>query len=271
VSVFFLLDLRKTMSGNRSCAATESTRSTHGMGMPPEIISIGQSVYQLRLAPRELPLSSTSESVRRTRLPRIGPRGRLERPSGLLPNRRPIGGPSPSVLIHQSYLARVTSAPVISERLADSYRTAWMAREFGKFEASMQAAPPPEEGVPEPAEEAPWDPDMLHEHVMGCLQARAAALRALARFAGGILPERALSHRHLHPLRAKLRSDLSQHFGAARLATLDLGEALQAWEESAGEFARPAPRDASASLARCAQTVGSDPLPPSPARATPRP
>ncbi|KAJ1633384.1 hypothetical protein T492DRAFT_981647 [Pavlovales sp. CCMP2436] len=211
-----------------------------GKSMPPEIISIGSSMYQLRLAPRELPLLSASDSVRRTRLPRIGPRGRLERPSSIAPNRRPFGGPSPSVLIHQSYLARVTSAPVISERLADSYRAAWMAREYGKFEASMRAGLPPKEGASEPEaaeekEEPLWDPDMLHEHVMGCLQARAAAFRALGRFAQGILPERALSHRHLHPLRAKLRADLSQHLGAIRLATLDLGEALQAWEESAGK------------------------------------
>jgi hypothetical protein len=188
---------------------------------------------------------------------------------------RPISS-SPPVLAHQSYLARV-AVPArpskdhglsvsLSRKLEGKYRKAWLERELERLDTSLQperdashvAAAAGEDGsgarvegggggASAPArrsalEEGPrWDPDLLHDHILGCEHVRIASLGAIHKFAEGMLPERALIHRHLHPLRLKLRGQLALLVGALRLATLDLAEALAAWLGNAG--ARTSVRD----------------------------
>ncbi|KAG8467727.1 hypothetical protein KFE25_006779 [Diacronema lutheri] len=225
----------------------------------PGVVSIGRSVYEMRTAaalPTTLPRISAGHVAADRRRESPGAPGARTgggrtapadaRPDAapfaippflLASSRRPLGTPSPPVLIHRSYLARVASAPgfaartALSDKLAGEYRMAWLERELAR-PIELASTQPPDAGTPD-AKRA-WDPHMLHEHVVGCAHARAGALRAIHRFGEGMLPERALSHRHQLPLRNKLRDDLSHLVGALRLTTLDLGEALQAWEAHAG-------------------------------------
>lgn len=206
--------------------STEWRQGRPGKRPPADIVSIGDSTYELRIAAVPSPTANghPNSLAAPTALEQLSSPERLGRPSGPA---------SPPVLIHQSYLARVSSSvglpasrSALSEKLASDYRAAWIEREL--------AQPGAQQGAADLANVLEWDPDMLNDHVLGCLQARKSALLGLQHFADGMLPERSINRRNMLPLRNKLRDDLAHHIGVLRLATLDLGEAIHAWEKNAG-------------------------------------